>query len=493
MRTPLYNDDLEDFLQKQADDHRMYPSDKLWRNIQFTLHGESRWPALTYISIFIIAALVVSTLLVKPEERLKKNIAAYATENTSNAANKKTGINHIDAAVSSPVQHSYTEKITQHTIEAVNDKVYKEQQLAIINAVISPSLLKSDIVATTTKTVPATALAATIEVIKTPELALQAVTADNDKSNTATIAAANSKPASLYFNTFGLMNTGGLKLNSAMHTFNAGNEEVWRNYPLLNAADIIRKKLSRFNFQFYITPSVSYRRLTDAKGKAAQSYTAIPLSANYKIDINNIVKHTPSAGAEVGFALGYKLNDRLTVKTGLQFNVRQYNIEAYNRQVPPVVAPPAQDAESAGGSAINTDAFATSSNYAQNAGKPIVLRNRYYEAAAPIGLDWKVFTGNGDKLTVNLAVAIQPTYTFDKEPFVITTDYKTYADGSSIMRNWNLNSNIEAYISYPLGPLRWQIGPQFRYQHLPTYGGGYPIREHLLDYGMKIGFTKSLD
>src|SRR3954471_7962363 len=77
MRTPLYNEELESFLQQQADEHRMYPSDKPWRNIQLTLHGETRWPALTYISIFIIASLVVSTLLMKPEERMKKNAAVY--------------------------------------------------------------------------------------------------------------------------------------------------------------------------------------------------------------------------------------------------------------------------------------------------------------------------------------------------------------------------------------------------------------------------------
>src|SRR6478672_5179152 len=126
MRSPLYNDELENFLQQQADDHRMYPSDKLWRNIQLTLHGETRWPALTYISIFIIASLVVSTLLMKPEERMKKNVAVYTTAATAAAA-ETTPANHTDAVENSPVQHAYTDKITQTTIEAVNDKVSKEQ------------------------------------------------------------------------------------------------------------------------------------------------------------------------------------------------------------------------------------------------------------------------------------------------------------------------------------------------------------------------------
>ena len=138
------------------------------------------------------------------------------------------------------------------------------------------------------------------------------------------------------------------------------------------------------------------------------------------------------------------------------------------------------------------DALAISAHYTQSNSDPIILRNRYYEVAAPIGMDYKVFEGTSGAVTINVAATVQPTYTFDKEPFVITNDYKNYADGSSLMRNWNINSSVEAYISYKIGALRWQIGPQFRYQHLPTYGGGYPIREHLLDYGIKLGFTKSL-
>src|SRR6059058_2766929 len=111
MRTPLYNDELEDFLRQQADEHRMYPSDKLWRNIQLTLHGETRWPALTYISIFIIAALVTTTLLMKPEERLKKNVAVYTAVHTSGNASEEAPASPADAAQNSPVAHAYTDKI----------------------------------------------------------------------------------------------------------------------------------------------------------------------------------------------------------------------------------------------------------------------------------------------------------------------------------------------------------------------------------------------
>ena len=338
MRSPLYNDELEDFLRQQADEHRMYPSDKLWRSIQLTIHGETRWPALTYISIFIIAALVATTLLMKPEERLKKNVAVYATVNTTNATPETIEATRTDAAQNSPVQHAYTDKITQHTIDAVNDKVSKEQH-AFSNALALEKYYadKSSIALLQSKSAINPA-AITVNTAKKPEAIIHEI--EISKENKEEIAKINvdatGKPASMYFSTLGLMDLSGLKKGNSLYSLgNMDNEEIWRSYPLLNVNDIILKKLSKFNFQFYVTPSISYRQLTDAKGKAARSYTAIPLSANYKIDINNIVKHTPSAGAEVGFALGYQLNNRFTVKSGLQFNVRQYNIEAYPAELPP--------------------------------------------------------------------------------------------------------------------------------------------------------------
>jgi hypothetical protein len=108
----------------------------------------------------------------------------------------------------------------------------------------------------------------------------------------------------------------------------------------------------------------------------------------------------------------------------------------------------------------------------------------------PLGID--VTAWKRGRFGWGVATSVQPTYTFDKDPFIITSDYKNYIDGSKLVRNWNVNGNIETYISYSTGQFKWQLGPQFRYQFLPTLSGGYPTREHLLDYGLKIGFVKSL-
>lgn len=495
MRSPLNHDDFEDFLSRQANDYRMYPSDKLWRNIQVSIHGESRWPALTYISIIIIAALVTGTLLVKPEERLKENVAAYAAA-TTQAARQQAMHYKADAADNSPVQHAYTDKITRQTIENVTEQV-EEEQLARTRASQQSNADMAAAIVTTTYAHAVPPSGTMLPLLKYPQLVAAHNAADNTVEEAKVeIDVAAPKRAPMYFNTFGLMNLSGLKgIGSKGNTISGiQSEDLWTSFPLRSTKDLLLKKLSKFTFQFYLTPSFSYRRLTDAKGKSARLYTAVPLSANYKIDLSKMVKHTPSAGAEVGFALGYRLSDRFTLKTGMQFNVRQYNIEAYTIEEPPTPMLLSLEAEaSPAGLSASADAIATASQRASNNGRPMVLRNRYYEASAPVGIDYRVIGNNHNAVTFNIAASVQPTYTFDKEPFVLSTDYKNYTDGTSIMRNWNINSNLEAYLTYKLGPLRWQIGPQLRYQHLPTFGSGYPIHEHLIDYGLKIGFTKSLD
>jgi len=55
-----------------------------------------------------------------------------------------------------------------------------------------------------------------------------------------------------------------------------------------------------------------------------------------------------------------------------------------------------------------------------------------------------------------------------------------------------LNANLESYFGYTIGTYRWQIGPQVRYQILPSLVDKYPNKEYLFNYGLKVGVVKKL-
>src|SRR6478736_6980552 len=97
MSNQFYDNEFEKYLKEKANQYRMYPSDHVWRNVQNEIHGYRKWPALTFISIFIISALVVGTVLVKPHTQLttvlpnrvdSKTVEKTASANI-NADNKK--------------------------------------------------------------------------------------------------------------------------------------------------------------------------------------------------------------------------------------------------------------------------------------------------------------------------------------------------------------------------------------------------------------------
>jgi len=484
MSNQFYDNEFEKYLKERTDQHRMYPSDHVWRNIQNEIHGYRKWPALTFISTFIITALVIGTAIVKPHTQLTTNLP-----NVVNNKNTEKGLLTATENKKNYVDHLSVENITQQTISKAIETI-QTRRLPASSITITPILTsRTNINSASTKEVSHQQTLA-ISTKKTIVLAGNEETSfSNIKSNkTSSVYPflmrrnlnANASVSKEYFD---------FNLSSANSTPNTEPDDVDSrfNFTLNNNSSSFIKfngSSSNFDFQFYLTPSISYRRLVDdAQGKLSKSYiTALPLAANYMVDVNRVIRHRSAAGFEIGLSLGYNLNTKFALRSGFQFNMREYDIDAYVHPVEPAVIALVDRGSS--------DILNTVTGFRSTAGSdPIVLKNRYYEISLPIGLDWRPVN---EKFSWGIAGSIQPTYTFDKEPFIITSNFKNYADGSRLMRNWNINANFETYLGYNTGRYRWQIGPQIRYQLLPTMTNSYPIREYLVDYGIKIGLTRSL-
>jgi len=177
------------------------------------------------------------------------------------------------------------------------------------------------------------------------------------------------------------------------------------------------------------------------------------------------------------------MTPRLKFKTGLQLNVRQYYIETFQST---------NDLSSL--SLINYGGVETISFYSpynNNTGyRKTQLDNRIYQLSVPLGIQWDMIQGKHIGITTEASV--QPTLTLNNNTYLLSADYKHYTGGSDFIRKWNVNTSVGMNLTYKHGASSWQIGPQIRYQHLPTYSNSYPIKEYLIDYGVRIGFTRQI-
>jgi hypothetical protein len=212
-----------------------------------------------------------------------------------------------------------------------------------------------------------------------------------------------------------------------------------------------------------------------------------PMALHVNGDIEKLVNHKPALGFELGSHLRYAANRTVTFKAGLQFNYARYAIEAFSSPSTDV-ATIALNATSSAPRRDSIISMSSISNFGGNSVKDI--QNQYFQLSAPIGLELKLI--GGQKLQLHVAGTIQPTYLINRNSYLITTDYQNYTREPSLVRRWNMNTSAEAFVSYNTGTVTWQVGPQFRYQLLSSYSSRYPIRENLMEYGVKIGVSKTI-
>ncbi|HMF72044.1 MAG TPA: hypothetical protein VK616_11240, partial [Flavitalea sp.] len=245
--------------------------------------------------------------------------------------------------------------------------------------------------------------------------------------------------------------------------------------------------LKRVSWQLSFAPTMNYRRLSASKNPGREYLVKnIPMAMNVTGDIENLVNHTPAIGFELGSHIRYAADRNVTLKAGIQFNYARYSIEAFSATSTDVATIALNSTGGSRGDSLVS--YSNISNFGGNSVKD--LQNQYFQLSAPIGMEVRLL--GGKRLQLRVAGTIQPTYLINRNTYLITTDYKNYTHEPSLVRRWNMNTSAEAFVSYNTGTISWQVGPQFRYQILSTYSSRYPIRENLMEYGVKIGVSKTI-
>ena len=479
MENRFNNNDFEQFVKQNADQYRMFPSDKVWSGIHSSLHSRRRWLGIG-LALLILTTGIVTWVMLNTSEKNKQVVSTLPkTNNQSPIVEKKNDYN----IVIFPAQTNKDKNTFTTSIDVVKKNlnfIYKTDDPVIenSNSATDPiAMAKSN-----------------------PDPAIQSnATQQNEFNiNPTTIvshkAVAINKPSSSPIKSVPAINSSDL-LNDVPVTNNEiitvapeeNAEEKKEFNPLsnettLNSISKTRKK-KKSSFQIFITPTISYRALKENKpfinSSAPLNSSGGAVNNYYYTDINNIVTHKPDIGVQFGFTSGFPLSKNISLIGGLQFNISKYDIKAYSS---PTEVTTFALSNAAGG----TNTVSTLTNY-RNSGfnKANWLRNLYFSVSAPIGLELKLI---GNKKTYfGASGTIQPSYILSNRAYLISTDYKNYAEIPSLIRKWNINTGFELFAGFNTGDIKWRVGPSVRYQGMSSYKKQYPVEERLFDVGLKIG------
>lgn len=438
------DDNFETFLQQKIKQHRMFAPDHIWRNIHQELHGKRKWPALTITAVLLLMALCTTTFLNNASIKLKnygalKNLNKPFTLKPN--ISKYNQINNNQKIITAPIQPKQKNNANINSRYLDNTTLYYQSNNHT-------------------------------QIVATPILSEQLITFKK-----LTIAK---------INTNAIIATHPINFNSVQPIQNKKIIEFNNtcNDEQSTFTTIQNNKKIKAELELYFTPSISFRKLQD--DQLRNNFIATPAANNSLAtintkNINEVVRHKPALGLELGIGVLYPIHKNLKVKIGLQYNLRKYYIDSYHSGI--TIANIAVIRNN------SLDTIRQITNLSTNAGfEATKLNTKLYQVSVPLGLSWNIV--NGKKLALNIAGSLEPTLTLNKNVYLISTDYNYYTDGTPFLRKWNINSSANINISYKIGKIKVYGGPQIRYQHLPTYNEQYPINEYRMDYGFRIGFTK---
>ena len=427
MERNFTNENFERFLRQNADGLRMRPTDKVWKGISRHLNRRRRRIGfILSISILTLSSLGYYYSEHRIETNLKTTASPTRTEAGKLSTNRVPAINNEHIAKTS---FTKTDNPVNQSHSIVNDLASISTDLMLL-PFSSPGLRPAEQQNTFTPTI-----------IDSYEDYNQHQSSPNIEQNSQTVDA--------------------LTIESVVNSYQR------------------KMKKSKLTWQVFFTPTVSYRKLSENK-TYQQSVPQANAPLSYLYNVNSMVTHKPDFGFEVGFAAKYPISKNVKFRAGMQFNVNRYDIKAFSS--------PTQLATIRLNDRGGTGQVNTATNYNNFSGyKTNWLENFYFQVSAPVGIEVKL--RGDDKMQFGVASTIQPTYVLGDRAYLISSDYKNYAEVPWLIRRWNVNTSFETFVAYSTGHLKWQVGPQVRYQLQSSFVNKYPVKENLFDFGLKVGVS----
>lgn len=451
----MYQDDsFEHLLKQKADEYRMYPSDRSWKAIQKQLNRSELYFYRSVITVLIVTFTSLSIITSTHQDRLAKTRFTTPAE-SSLALNQPNPDKHIIG--------STERKKFRQTSRAVVSKpelpsiIINDDNMASEHTTVQTEMLSHTSEAETTELLNTGAAAdiSSLQMVKNErhpaiiEKWQVPVTADQQTTLLTNSVTEVSEP-------------------TPEETIADNKTDADLNYEV--SIPMFQKPKLKNQLQLYITPSVSYRVLISENKFSF---------GNSIVDPESAVLHKSSTGWEMGATVLLPVSKKINFRTGIQYNYTKYLVFA-SKSAPEVTTV----ALNYFGSMQRITTLTNNPNFAED------VPNETMQLSIPIGIEYHI-TGD-QKVNLYLATNIQPSYLLKATGYLITSDYKNYIKAPDLLSRMNLNTALETFIRWNMNGFQLQAGPQLRYQIFSNSDDKYPIKEHLVDYGFKLGFIKTI-
>lgn len=242
-----------------------------------------------------------------------------------------------------------------------------------------------------------------------------------------------------------------------------------------------RKRKESVKWSFYLTPGFSNASFVNQIPQS-QNSNASSLILRRNQQPYGMIRNS-RFGYGIGTEMSYVLWKRLHLISGLNFSNSGYRV--VSNQIHPTLAKLKLLQEPTG--MIYTQNYITHYGNGQSQNQ-VSLPNYRLQISVPIGLKEALL--ENDKIRIDLASSIEPSYILKSQAFLISSDGRYYVEDPDLLRKMNLSGKFGTYITFKSQRIKWQLGPTLRYQLLSTYQKKYPVKEHLFDYGIRIGISK---
>lgn len=473
MENNYSNRDFEQFVKQNADEYRMFPSEKVWNGVNNALHTRRKWTGLGLAFLLLLTGGAVSWVMTMyPVSKKSQDIASIKS---NNAATETEATSQESVIV--PTKKEKVVKKLPGILPFSEDQTSEQHIMTGRTPVAIPVDIQT-VIRQSAVDNPTTIAPPHTEQVERSERTISVLPSAREKQ-----ADPAGSPSITILNNETLYSpvTISEKPAGREHSFTlpATVEPPLTIESVVNSFkhERVRKKLG---WQIFITPTISYRKLGVNTAFNNATGSGSPFSSALA-DVNKAVTHKPDIGLQLGFTAKYPLTKSVNIIGGLQFNVNRYDIKAFSSSGE--MATIGLSTSAPGNNSVV--AYTRYRNF--NGVRADWLKNLYYSVSAPIGVEVKVL-GN-KKTNFGVAGTIQPTYVISNGAYLLSTDYKNYAKVPWLTRNFNLSTGFEAFVNYTRGNTQWQIGPQVRYQFMSSFENKYPVKENLFDFGVKVGVT----